>query len=237
MDPELREKIKKGNALFDQGKVNEGLTLLIEAGEKAPEFPDIHNQLGLMYCMLGSYQMAVNAFRKALELNTNYIEAHLNLSITFNEMGRYTEAVTEYEKAMKLEQVEGRLTTGMKAKLANAHKELGINYLEIEEFENAKQEFLKALKIAPQYLDIRTLLGNTYIKMQKYDEAIVEIEKVIGINPQYIDARIKLAVAHYRKGEKGTANNILKETLSFAPDNEKVKAFLKLSEKDHPGEL
>ena len=185
-----------------------------------------------MYCMLGSFQMAVSAFMKALDLNPNYIEAHLNLSITFNEMGRYTEAVSEYEKAMKLEQVEGRLTSGMKAKLANAHKELGVSYLEIEEFTNAQQEFLKALKIAPQYLDIRTLLGNTYVKMGKYEEAITELEKVVGVNPHYIDARLKLAVAHYKKGDRDTANKILKETLSFAPDNEKVKAFLKLSEKD-----
>jgi Tfp pilus assembly protein PilF len=147
-------------------------------------------------------------------------------------MGKYTDAVSEYEKAMKLEQVEGRLTAGMKAKLANAHKELGVSYLEIEEFENAKQEFLKALKIAPQYLDIRTLLGNTYIKMGKLEEAITELEKVVGMNPQYIDARIKLAVAHYKKGERETANKILKETLVFSPENEKVKAFLKLSEKE-----
>ena len=179
--------------------------------------------------------MAVKSFKKALKLNESYIEAHLNLSITYNEMGRYTEAVTEYEKAMKLEQVEGKLTTGMKSKLANAHKELGISYLEIEEFENARIEFCKALKISPQFLDIRTLLGNTYIKMKKYEDAITELEKVVGVNPTYIDARIKLAVAHYRKGEKETANNILNETLSFAQDNERVKAFLKLINKDQDG--
>ncbi|MBA7698107.1 hypothetical protein ES703_106782 [subsurface metagenome] len=73
--------------------------------------------------------------------------------------------------------------------------------------------------------------------MGEYDEAIKELENVVGANPQYIDARIKLAVAHYKKGEKDTANNILQETLTFAPDNEKVKAFLKLSEKDQTNEL
>ena len=43
---------------------------------------------------------------------------------------------------------------------------------------------------------------------------------------------LKLAVAHYKKGDRDTTNKILKETLTFAPENEKVKAFLKLSEKE-----
>ena len=68
--------------------------------------------------------------------------------------------------------------------------------------------------------------------MGEFEGAIKELENVVGANPQYINARIKLAVAHYKKGDRDTANNILKETLTFAPDNEKVKAFLRLSEND-----
>ena len=66
--------------------------------------------------------------------------------------------------------------------------------------------------------------------MGEYEKAIMELNRVVDVNPKYIDARIKLAVAWYKKGEVEKAKGFLKETLEFAPDNEKVKMFLKLTE-------
>ena len=232
MDHDMDGIIRRSKVLINQERFEDSIELLLEACEEAPEYSDIHNQLGVVYCLQGSYRMAVDAFKKALELNPDYIEAHLNLSITYSETGKYASFLSEYNKAVQLENIEGHLTAGMKGKIANAHKELGILYLEIEETDNAILEFNNALKIAPDYLDIRTLLGNAYIRREEYDSAIMELEKVIDINPRLTEARLKLAVAYIKKGYRDTAIGILRDALSIDPDNESVKVFLELNERE-----
>ena len=232
VDQDIDGIIRRSKTLIDQERFDDSLEMLLEALNTAPEYSDIHNQLGIVYCMKGSYGQAVDSFKRALELNPDYIEAYLNLSITYSEMGKYTSIISEYRKAVELESIEGLLTEGMRGKIANAHKDLGILYLEIEETGNAIHEFDKALSIAPDYLDIRTLLANAYIRQEEYDSAIAELDKVIEINPAFSEARLKLAVAYIKKGEKDKAAEILRAALSIDPDNEKVKAFLELNERD-----
>lgn len=229
MSTDMDGVVSRSKVLISQGRIDECLELLRKVSEESPDYSDIHNQLGVVYCMLGSYGMAVGAFKRALELNPDYIEAHLNLSIAYSEMGRYTDALSEYNSAVRLENVEGHLTTGMRSKIANAHKALGVLYLEVEEPARAVAEFKKALEIAPHYLDIRTLLGDAYIRQGEYGRAIKELGKVVDMNPHFVDARVKLAVAYIRKGNRKTALVLLKEALAQEPDNEKVKALLNLN--------
>ena len=85
-----------GRDYFDRGQYAEAVREIEEALRLVPDFPDLHNQLGLALGMSGERERSVAAFRRALELNPNYLEARLNLAIVYNEMGRYEEALEEF---------------------------------------------------------------------------------------------------------------------------------------------
>src|SRR5258708_4201824 len=81
-----RRHMLRGRDFFERGFYQDAIRELLEAVKLNPDFPDLHNQLGLALSMNGDRREAAEEFRRALELNPNYVEARLNLAIVFNEM-------------------------------------------------------------------------------------------------------------------------------------------------------
>lgn len=77
----------------------------------------------------------------------------------------------------------------------------------------------QGLVIAPDYLDIRLLLGRLYAWNGQYDSARVELETVVNVKPDYDDARNALADALMWAGDYEEASNILEAGLEINPDN------------------
>jgi len=73
-----------GRDYFERGFYQDAIRELLEAVKLNPDFPDLHNQLGLALSMNGDRRDAADEFRRALELNPHYVEARLNLAIVYN---------------------------------------------------------------------------------------------------------------------------------------------------------
>ncbi len=58
--------------------------------------------VGRIYHFAGQYDRALEEFRKTLEMDANYGEAHFNLGFTYAKKGRYEEAIAEFQEAIKL---------------------------------------------------------------------------------------------------------------------------------------
>lgn len=203
-----------------------------------PGFPDLHNQLGISYTMVGELERAIECFKKACELNQKYVEAHLNLAVVLNETGKYEEARKAFQQAVSLEYDVGEhksilpeIPASVRRRLTSGHSEIGDMYRDVGVYSEAVAEYTKALKLSPQYLDIRLKLGRTYSEMRLLDEAVNELEMILRENPNYLEARIILGTVLHQKGEKDKAEEEWKRCLEQDPKNVKVKSYLELLKK------
>ena len=196
-----------GREYFERGFYQDAIRELLEAVKLNPSFPDLHNQLGLALSMNGDREEAVEEFRRALEINPNYVEARLNLSIVYNEMGRYEDALREFnvERFRDHEQIDENLSPEVRAYLAESHMMLGDTYRNLAMRVDASQEYRKALKLSPRYLDIKNKLGAVYCEMGLLQDAESELEEALAQNPHYVDARLTLGVGLLKSGRRTRA--------------------------------
>ncbi|MCF7807451.1 MAG: YaiO family outer membrane beta-barrel protein [Candidatus Marinimicrobia bacterium] len=109
----------------------------------------------------------------------------------------------------------------------------------------------QGLVIAPDYVDIRLLLGRLYAWNGQYDSARVELEQVVAANPAYVDARNALVDALMWNKNYEPARGILEAGLEMDPgqvdfryklaictlelgDKKTARELLEALLKDHP---
>ncbi len=221
-----------GRDYFERGFYQDAIRELLEAVRLNPGFPDLHNQLGLALSMNGDRRHAADEFRRALELNPNYVEARLNLAIVLNEMGQYDDALREFNVERLRDHEQENLSAEVRSYLAESHMMLGDTYRNVGVLVDASQEYRKALKLSPQYLDIKNKLGATYCEMGLYQDAETELEEALAQNPRYVAARVTLGVVLLRSGRKTRAREEWEKCLALEPENIRARAYLDMLERE-----
>ncbi|MEW6117616.1 MAG: tetratricopeptide repeat protein [Nitrospirota bacterium] len=100
---------------------------------------------------------------------------------------------------------------------------LGLVYLQLEEYDNARELFLKAIAADRHFSDAHNSLGFTYMKLGKWQEAVASFKQALA-NPLYQTpekAFYNLGIAYYRQEQFDAAldafKSALKRTPSFTP--------------------
>ena len=91
-----------GNALWDQGKLDEAVACYRRALELNPGYAEAHSNLGNALKDQGKLDEAIACWQRALELKPDYAEAHYNLGIALKDQGKPDEAVACYRRALEL---------------------------------------------------------------------------------------------------------------------------------------
>lgn len=94
-----------------------------------------HFKDGFGYQNQGNLDKAIEEYEKAIELNPNYLQAHMNLGAVYIGQKKYDQAIDEFNAVVKLNYYYG-----------TAHYNLGYVYLLKGEKEKAQEE-LKILKM------------------------------------------------------------------------------------------
>jgi tetratricopeptide (TPR) repeat protein len=96
------------------------------------------------------YELAVKEFQKAIEINDNYVEAHLNLARIYFLQKKYKKAAKEYKKATELDPQD-----------LDTYVHLALAYVEMEKTGKA----IRALEIAKTWTTDETIIErlNGYI--------------------------------------------------------------------------
>jgi tetratricopeptide (TPR) repeat protein len=81
-----------------------------------PDYPDLHNYLGIAYGNAGMVDDAIEEFETALKINPKYIKARLNLALVLYENERYPEAKSNIEAVLQV-QPENQLANNLFAEL------------------------------------------------------------------------------------------------------------------------
>ena len=68
-----------------------------------PDYPDLHNYLGIAYGNSGMVDDSIEEFEIALKINPYYLKARLNLGLALYDQGRYAEAHNQIERVLSVQ--------------------------------------------------------------------------------------------------------------------------------------
>ena len=142
IDNSLNSKINKIINIYKKKDFSLALNLCNELIENEKNFPFLFNLNGLIYLNLEKWDNALLAFKKTLEIDNKFIEAHNNLGVTYSHLGKYDKAIESYNKAINLNN-----------SYANAYNNLGTYYDDFGNYSEAIKNYDKALKSNPKHPD------------------------------------------------------------------------------------
>ena len=129
-------------------------------GEERPRDSHDWNALGELFAKTGSSSEAINAFRRAIELEPHSGKAYGNLARSLVSENKYREAIPLYQKSIDLLQDNKEKAT--------AWNRLGNVYRKLNDYDNAIKAYQKAVVLADEGVDLLTrtrfsLLSNCYV--------------------------------------------------------------------------
>lgn len=145
---------------------------------------------------------AVTYYRKALEHERNYTEAHYNLANTYAAIGELEKAIGHYREALDL-----------KPESAMIHGNLAFFLVRQGRLEQAAKHYKEALRIKPDSGRIACDLGGTYAQLERFDLAIENLNKALLLKPDYAQAHYYLAQIYRQQGKLDLATEHFEEAI------------------------
>jgi protein O-mannosyl-transferase len=201
-----------GNALFQEGKVDEAIAQYQKALQINPNYAETCNNLGNALLEQGKVNEAIEYLQKALQINPDNVEACGNLGNALLHQGKVDEAIEHLRKAVQINPHS-----------ANAHDILGNALLQKGNVDGAIAQYHAALQINPLYSEACYNLGNALLQQGKASEAIAQYQKALQINPNYANARNNLGTALSRQGNAAEAIAQYQKALQIQPDKVEVQ--------------
>ncbi|UCG51405.1 MAG: tetratricopeptide repeat protein [Candidatus Latescibacterota bacterium] len=101
---------------IQNGEYGEAIRELKKSIAVNPDYPDLHNYLGIAYGNSGMVDDSIEEFETALKINPYYLKARLNLALALYDQGRFTEAREHIERVLSV-QPENQLALNLLAEL------------------------------------------------------------------------------------------------------------------------
>jgi len=198
-------------------------TLWLNAVEKSPNLSRPHINLGKAYADVGRKRIALEQYRKALELpdgpnrRAHYL-VHYSMGRIYKSLKDHDGAMAHFLKAVELE-----------PRFPPAYTYLGILKLEQGENDKALEHFLKALAHEVNSQQERNYAGLVLLRQNKFEDAISQFQNSLKANPDdQLYILTHLGAAYKRKGEMENSLKCLKKVLSI--NHRHVPAHLHLIE-------
>ena len=165
-----------GRLDYDGHEYDKAIRHFQHAVELDPGMARAYDNLGLCYYYQNQNELAVENYRKAIELQK--VSAHpsawpyLNLAITLQFLNQLAESEANLREAIQLD-----------PKFAQAHFQLGTVLEELEHPEEAMTEMREAARLNPLYAEPHMALSRIYHKLGRETEARDEVQTYLRLHP------------------------------------------------------
>ena len=127
-----------GTALIQLGRADDALPIFKEVISLAPESPEAHNNLGVVYTITGQYEAAEAAYQETLKLSPEHLMAWKNLAVVYLRQENFQEGLEILAALVKVNPQDN-----------DALLLLAQYYGEGEEYESARVLYMEVLKNEP----------------------------------------------------------------------------------------
>ncbi|MBA3036674.1 MAG: tetratricopeptide repeat protein [Desulfobacterium sp.] len=200
-----------GEAYMNQNDYTASLNELLESEKLYPNDPHLHNDLGLVYMAKDRLQLAVDHFKKAVELKPDYAPAINNLGTAYLALKDWDSAIVCFDKVYK-----NLLYATPHYSLSN----LGWAYYNKKEYSLAEKYYKEALKLDTNFPIALHGLGITYLKTGNISEAVIYLEKAIKYSPWYPERYMDLSEAYIKLKQYDKAIGCYYKVIEISPDND-----------------
>ncbi|MBN2565787.1 MAG: tetratricopeptide repeat protein [Candidatus Eisenbacteria bacterium] len=140
---------------------------------------------GKVYLQQQDYENAIKNLKTAIKNNPSNWEPHVWLGRTYAETDELELASEEFHAALELapdEKARSEAENGI-AYYAQKFRNEGNNFMDADQYEEAVNEYEKAIVIDPNHPDSRIGLGAAYQNMGDFDAAIEQYEMAYELRP------------------------------------------------------
>jgi tetratricopeptide (TPR) repeat protein len=124
------------------GHIDDALPLLQKALVLAPERPELHNDMGVLFQDRDDFPKALTFHKRALKLNPRFTPALINMGVAEKRLGRIEAAIEACQAALDID-----------VNLPEAHNNLGNLYRTQGKHAEAFRHIQRALHLRPDYAD------------------------------------------------------------------------------------
>tara|TARA_B110000211_G_scaffold178984_1_gene202373 strand:+ start:190 stop:2253 length:2064 start_codon:yes stop_codon:yes gene_type:complete len=214
----LNNKINSIIELFSSGHISEALNSVQTLTSQHPNEALLHNISGVCYKATGQLEIAVQSFKRALAIKSDFADAHYNLGLTLQELNQLDDAVESYKETLVIQM-----------NYAKAHNNLGTIYRELGHLNEAVKSYKKALNIEPGYAEAFNNLGNALNELDKFDEAVKSYEQALKIQPDYLEVHNNLGKILNKIGQLDEAVKCYERVIAINPEHAEAHNNLGIS--------
>jgi len=199
-----------------------------------------HKKQGDKHLQLDQLGAAEAAYRRALSLNPNYVDACVGLGFSLAGRKEYGEAERWLRHALSLapETADAHYILGTiakdlsdhvesidhfsraidaKADFEFAYRDLVAALLQSEQLPKAREVLIQAVNNCPKSAEFQFQLGNVFSGEGDYDNALACYQKGLSIQPDSADLHKGLGDTLAKRAQFGQAVNSYRKALWFAP--------------------
>ena len=143
---------------------------------------------------------AEEEYRRAIELNPGYANAHAWYSNLLLELGKLPDAIVEAKLAQQLDPLS-----------AFTSDNLAAIWYYAGDYDQSIEQCRKTLEIDPASHRAHRHLGQVYVQKRMYEEAVSELKKAIELSPESTEASADLGYTFGAWGKTDEAKKILLE--------------------------
>ncbi|WP_017305120.1 tetratricopeptide repeat protein [Spirulina subsalsa] len=132
---------------------------------------------GVQFYELGSFEQAIAAWEKAIELKPDYYQAWGNRGLGLKNLSRYSEAIESYDRAI-----------GLKPDFHKAWYNRGLALDELGRYEEAIASYDQVLQIKGDFHKAWYSRGNSLDNIGRYEEAVACYDRAIDLKSDFYKA-------------------------------------------------
>ena len=174
--------------------------------ELRPDYPQAHNNLGVLYRLRGDESKATEHYREALRLRPDYAEANYNHAVLLQSSGRLGGAAEHYEAALRL-----------RHDYLDAHYGYATLLAATGDLTRADRHYREALSLRPEYAEVHNNFAILQEDMAAPELAERHYREALRIRPDYAEAHYNLAFLLENQGAQEGASHHYREALRIRP--------------------
>lgn len=173
MPGDAEQSYQQGRERMRRGDIEGALRLYRRAVERAPDFADAWNALGVLAFQRGDLREAERCYRQGTQADPRAFDAALNLGALLLRTGRALDALNYNQRA-----ANGRPLD------ATAKAQLGINYFQLARFNEAEPYLIEAKTLDPANpMQPQLFLAEIYRQQDKNVHAAAELRELLTLRP------------------------------------------------------
>jgi tetratricopeptide (TPR) repeat protein len=212
INPEAGKKYNEARALYQEGKYQDALNLLIEATKLQPGFYMAHYLAGMTYKQLRQLDPAIEQYEAAVKFNPNYYLAYFGLGEAYREKNDLNKSIEAYTNAIQACDRTGR-------SYSKAPFNLGAILMEQGRNDEALVAFGKVIQWEPENSKAYNYMGRIYREKGDWSTALMNFSLAIQKEPNWWEPYFQQANVLNSMGDYVSAIQAADKALERQPGN------------------